>query len=97
MPSLEAPLGDAAVSTRQPEAPGWPAWLSTLAVQGVVDLCEPIYSSRYSLEPLPAEWLAAWREPAAAELHLPAPNPFIPTDFSLLEVRSRVPPLCPPL
>ena len=58
----------------------------TGAVQDVVDLCEAIYFSRYSLEPLPADWLAAWRVAAEPQLHLPAPNPFIPLDFSLLQV-----------
>ena len=60
---------------------------------------EPWYGTRYSRAPLPADWLAAWRgkneggaagagddgEEAAA-LHLPSPNPFIPTQFDLIEV-----------
>lgn len=57
-----------------------------VAVQDAVDQCEPIYSSRYSQEALPADWVAAWRQATEPELHLPSPNPFIPTDFSLLEV-----------
>lgn len=63
----------------------------------MVDECEPIYSSRYSQEPLPADWLAAWEEALEPELHLPAPNPFIPTDFSLLEVCRRPSAVFPPL
>ncbi|MEW5314724.1 MAG: hypothetical protein WDW38_006196 [Sanguina aurantia] len=45
---------------------------------------EPWYGTNYSLSPLPQEWLDAW---AAAgidgRLHLPEPNPFVPTDFRL--------------
>jgi len=55
-------------------------------VQGKVDLREPIYSTQYSVQPLPADWLAAWQAAAEPELHLPTPNPFIPTDFTLLQV-----------
>ncbi|KAL6746748.1 insulinase-like metalloprotease [Haematococcus lacustris] len=53
---------------------------------------EPWYGTRYSWQSLPEDWAARWHsayegeDPAgvnASELHLPAPNPFIPTDLSL--------------
>ncbi|KAG2427393.1 hypothetical protein HYH02_014613 [Chlamydomonas schloesseri] len=59
-------------------------------------LTEPYYGAQYSVAPLPAAWLAGWRraleegqqqegEEGGQEqgLHLPAPNPFIPTDLTL--------------
>ena len=56
-------------------------------VQGHVAECEPIYSTQFSCEEVPAEWLAAWEAAAEPALHLPKHNPFIPTDFDLLHVR----------
>lgn len=46
---------------------------------------EPWYGTRYSLQRVPAEWAAAWAaaDEAPGELHLPHPNPFISTDFTL--------------
>ncbi|PNW78182.1 hypothetical protein CHLRE_09g386113v5 [Chlamydomonas reinhardtii] len=51
-------------------------------------LTEPHYGAQYSVSPLPPAWLEAWgqaleRPQDQPELHLPAPNPFIPTDLSL--------------
>ena len=48
--------------------------------------CEPIYTTQYSCEAIPADWLVAWEAAAEPALHLPKPNPFIPTDFQLLQV-----------
>ena len=48
--------------------------------------CEPIYSTQFSCEEVPADWLAAWEAAAEQALHLPKHNPFIPTDFDLLQV-----------
>lgn len=45
---------------------------------------EPWYGTTFSNEPLPEDWLDCWS--GAKEdprLHLPEPNPFIPTDFTL--------------
>ena len=58
-------------------------------VQGHTGLVEPVYSTNYSCEPLPADWLAAWEAAAEPALHLPEPNPFISSDFSLLQVTPR--------
>mmetsp|Transcript_10931 Transcript_10931/g.29980 ORF Transcript_10931/g.29980 Transcript_10931/m.29980 type:complete len:1056 (-) Transcript_10931:352-3519(-) len=58
---------------------------------------EPWYGTKYALQPIPEEWVQAWKQAsqsptdcAAAEpqaegprLHLPEPNPFVPTDLSL--------------
>eukprot|EP00897_Mesotaenium_endlicherianum_P007056 jgi/Mesen1/6379/ME000329S05544 len=48
---------------------------------------EPWYGTRYCAAPLPSAWLQMWEEAQpCAELHLPPPNEFIPTDFSLREL-----------
>ncbi|KAF5840753.1 Metalloenzyme, LuxS/M16 peptidase-like protein [Dunaliella salina] len=58
---------------------------------------EPWYGTKFSLAPIPEEWVRIWKQAsqphtdcAAAEsqeegprLHLPKPNPFVPTDLSL--------------
>ncbi|KAG2422783.1 hypothetical protein HXX76_015803 [Chlamydomonas incerta] len=64
-------------------------------------LTEPHYGAQYSLAPLPADWLAGWRaaleRPQGREsgLHLPAPNPFIPTDLSLAADEDAAAPAVP--
>ena len=67
-------------------SPRW-SYAVIASTQGQVTQCEPIYSTQYSCEGLPADWLAMWEAPAQSALHLPEPNPFIPTDFQLLQVR----------
>ena len=59
-------------------------------LQGHVAEREPIYSTQYSCEEVPADWLAAWEAAAEPALHLPSHNPFIPTDFDLLQVRQPI-------
>jgi len=58
---------------------------------------EPWFGGSYSLSAIPEEWIATWRAAAAsfdkAVFHLPPPNRFIPTDFSLVEVAT--PPTIP--
>src|SRR5579875_24612 len=56
-------------------------------LQGQTDLVEPWYSTEYSEERIPEAWLSSWREAALPpELHLPLPNPFISSDFALIQV-----------
>ncbi|GAX77819.1 hypothetical protein CEUSTIGMA_g5262.t1 [Chlamydomonas eustigma] len=51
----------------------------------VAVLDEPWYGTKYCIETLPDAWAESWGEKAGpdARLHLPRPNPFIPTDFTL--------------
>ena len=54
--------------------------------QGQTDLVEPWYSTQYSDEAIPADWMASfWAAAAPPELHLPLPNPFISSDFALIK------------
>lgn len=67
------------------------------SLQAECDQQERWYGTQYSLAPTPPAWLAAWRgegsigegadDEAVAALHLPAPNPFIPSEFDMIEVR----------
>jgi len=43
------------------------------------------YGTKYTTGPIPEPWMAAWGDVSCPDvrLHLPRPNPFIPTDFSL--------------
>ena len=60
------------------------------AKQGATDLVEPVYKTEYCSRALPDEWLQQWQRKAGCEaLHLPHLNPFIPSDFDLLQA-------CPP-
>ncbi|KAK9803974.1 hypothetical protein WJX72_009535 [[Myrmecia] bisecta] len=55
--------------------------------QGQTTEVEPWYETQYTLSAIPEDWLAEWSSPRAhPQLHLPAPNPFIPTNFDLIEV-----------
>jgi len=65
---------------------------------------EEWYGTRYSTRPIPEDWTAQWRQAFAQgpsllglidELHLPAPNEFIPSDFSLLKESADVPQCIP--
>ncbi|PNH06715.1 Zinc-metallopeptidase, peroxisomal [Tetrabaena socialis] len=71
------------------------------AVGAVGALCtEPWYGTRYGVGPLPADWLAAWaaaRPEEEPRLHLPTPNPFIPTDLSLASDEAAAAPAQPVL
>jgi insulysin len=45
---------------------------------------EPIYSTKYAVCRIPCQWMGAWTNSAALPgLHLPAANPFVPSDLSL--------------
>lgn len=58
-----------------------------MALQGETRETEPWYGTEYSQEAIPAAWLDSWRDAAAPEgLHLPLPNPFISSDFTLINV-----------
>lgn len=65
-----------------------------LPLQPECDLQEQWYGTQYSLTPLPSDWLELWRsggQEHAAALHLPAPNPFIPSEFDMIPVRASLP------
>nr|GMD41758.1 insulin-degrading enzyme-like 1, peroxisomal [Ipomoea batatas] len=52
--------------------------------QGHTDTSEPWYGTAYSLEKIDGSLIQKWMDQAPVEdLHLPAPNVFIPTDLSL--------------
>lgn len=67
-------------------------WASK-ALEEECTLSEQWYGTRYSLQPLPKDWLECWREGGRGEaqeegdppLHLPRPNPFIPRQFDLIQ------------
>ncbi|KAK9834702.1 hypothetical protein WJX74_008107 [Apatococcus lobatus] len=53
---------------------------------------EPVYKTRFSRQHLPAEWTQSWESGnAKPELSLPAPNPYIATDFELIDVEDSTP------
>lgn len=61
------------------------------SVQDRCDSVEPWFGdTQWGMAPVPSEWVALWKEGVRGELpdelHLPPPNDFIPSDFSLLEV-----------
>ncbi|GMH33522.1 hypothetical protein BSKO_01356 [Bryopsis sp. KO-2023] len=65
-------------------------WVSK-SFQDAVDSKEPWYGTQYSQGPIPAEWLQQWEKPEKDErLHIPLSNPFIPTDFDLVEATPAV-------
>ncbi|XP_022842147.1 insulin-degrading enzyme-like 1, peroxisomal [Olea europaea var. sylvestris] len=65
-------------------------WEST-KFEGLTDLTEPWYGTAYSVEKLTGSTIEQWMERALNEhLHLPTPNVFIPTDFSLKNVSDKM-------
>eukprot|EP00887_Chlorella_sp_A99_P007901 scaffold12.g7901.t1 len=53
---------------------------------------EAWYGTKFGLTPLPEDWLRDWRSgPAPPELHLPEPNPFIPSEFEMVGAQQTVP------
>lgn len=59
---------------------------NTYQEKGICDKECPWFKTRYGIEEIPNDWLDKWKAPELnAELHLPAPNKFIATDFSLKE------------
>lgn len=58
---------------------------------GCTDLVEPWYGTAYSVDKITASTIQQWVEKAPnADLHLPIPNIFIPTDLSLRLVQDKV-------
>jgi len=53
---------------------------------GEVKDTEPIYGTQYEVSPIPQEYITTWgcTEPSE-ELFVPDPNPFVPTDFAIIE------------
>ena len=50
-----------------------------------------MYKTRFSRQQLPSEWTQSWESlESQHELSLPAPNPYIATNFDLIEVVSQV-------
>ncbi|PIN24583.1 Insulysin [Handroanthus impetiginosus] len=65
-------------------------WEST-KFEGLTDLIEHWYGAAYSVEQLTGSTIERWIERAPNEdLHLPAPNVFIPTDLSLKTVSDEM-------
>ncbi|XP_014495754.1 insulin-degrading enzyme-like 1, peroxisomal [Vigna radiata var. radiata] len=59
--------------------------------EGHTDKVEPWYGTGYSLEKITGSVIQGWMASAPNEnLHLPAPNNFIPTDLSLKVVQEKV-------
>uniref|UniRef100_A0A1D1YFR5 Zinc-metallopeptidase, peroxisomal n=1 Tax=Anthurium amnicola TaxID=1678845 RepID=A0A1D1YFR5_9ARAE len=59
--------------------------------EGCTNLVEPWYGTPYSIERITASLIQQWVEKAPDEdLHLPAPNVFIPTDLSLKTIQNKV-------
>ncbi|XP_059309269.1 insulin-degrading enzyme-like 1, peroxisomal isoform X2 [Lycium ferocissimum] len=68
-------------------------WEST-KFEGNTSMTEPWYGTAYSMEKVSGATIQHWMEHAPSEeLHLPAPNVFIPTDLSLKPVfeKTKVP------
>uniref|UniRef100_M1CLN2 Insulin degrading enzyme n=1 Tax=Solanum tuberosum TaxID=4113 RepID=M1CLN2_SOLTU len=68
-------------------------WEST-KFEGNTSMTEPWYGTAYSMEKVGGDSIKHWMEHAPSEeLHLPAPNVFIPTDLSLKPVfeKTKVP------
>lgn len=62
--------------------------------KGQTEATEPYYGTQYSLAAVPDDWLALWRDTVTQceGLHLPAANPFIPTNFDLHATDASSPP-----
>ncbi|KAG2325587.1 hypothetical protein Bca52824_008315 [Brassica carinata] len=58
--------------------------------EGQTDKTEPWYNTAYSFENITEFTIQEWVQSAPdVQLHLPVPNVFIPTDFSLKEVKDK--------
>ena len=56
-------------------------------VQGKTTEVEPWYQTEYSQEPVPSGWLSGWLKAFPNDsIHLPRPNPFISSQFGLIDV-----------
>ncbi|GLT96003.1 hypothetical protein SLE2022_136530 [Rubroshorea leprosula] len=59
--------------------------------EGLTDVVEPWYGTAYSIEKVTTSMIQEWMSMAPNEnLHLPAPNIFIPTDFSLKDLQEKI-------
>lgn len=65
-------------------------------LEGKTSLVEQWYSTKYNVKDFTPEQLATWKKEIEASesawkdlLHLPKPNPFIPTDFTLYTVENK--------
>nr|XP_053649483.1 nardilysin-like [Cherax quadricarinatus] len=60
--------------------------------QNLCQLTEKWFGTKYSVEDIPKEWEEQWANlPSNTELHIPAPNHFIPNNFDLLTPEKEVP------
>lgn len=67
--------------------------VSAQSLEAECGLTERWYGTKYRVEPIGADQLAGWQQCDANEaLQLPAPNPFIPTDFALLPIEPEATP-----
>ncbi|XP_056865434.1 insulin-degrading enzyme-like 2 [Raphanus sativus] len=58
--------------------------------EGQTDKTEPWYNTAYSLENITEFTIQEWKQSAPdVKLHLPVPNVFIPTDFSLKDIKDE--------
>ena len=70
---------------------------SSKTLESACVLAEPWYGTKYSIERIPEKWVQLWVGGAVANnvelkieegaLHLPKPNEYIPTDFTLVPLR----------
>ncbi|GLT96008.1 hypothetical protein SLE2022_136580 [Rubroshorea leprosula] len=59
--------------------------------EGLTDMVEPWYGTAYSIEKVTTSRIQEWMSLAPKEnLHLPAPNIFIPTDLSLKDPEEKI-------
>ncbi|GKV32550.1 hypothetical protein SLEP1_g41146 [Rubroshorea leprosula] len=59
--------------------------------EGLTDMVEPWYGTAYSIEKVTTSMIQEWMSLAPKEnLHLPAPNIFIPTDLSLKNPEEKI-------
>ena len=62
-------------------------------MQGKTTEVEPWYQTEYSQEPVHSGWLSGWLKAFPNDsIHLPRPNPFISSQFDLIDVSLL--PLC---
>ncbi|PPS08959.1 hypothetical protein GOBAR_AA11683 [Gossypium barbadense] len=59
--------------------------------EGLTDKVEPWYGTAYSIEKASPSTIQAWMSSAPNEnLHLPAPNVFIPTNLSIKNAQEKI-------
>ena len=66
--------------------------LTVIAKDVATDSVSPFFEAPYRLSAIPPRTVARWRDPApAGSLALPAPNPFVPGELTLIEAGSAPP------